>query len=390
MILIAAAWLLILAIALYQSIHGLFSAVIMAFLTTICAVFALGYYEWLGPAMLHGTQPAYGDALSLILHFVIPLLVLRVVFDKLIVGNAPLGGWADRACGGVLGLYIGVVMVGILTLALQMMPYGSSVMGYKPFDSSLQRTDRIYCDEFALGVFGSAASLASDRSFDRIHDDLLLELFCARNTAGLNGRVEAPSDALTVPASFKPGDKWTQVASHDKLPEDPCKPGVKSEVLIIRTRVSNKSRSDRKGDGWYRLPATHFRLVTRSGTSLYPLGYIEKKEDSNKWQLHPVPTAGNKAKVADLCILRKFQNEPYQEILLVYRLPIPDMGDADFGSTDDMDPAELEKAKAERASMYAPEYMVFRRTAKTVVPVATPDILPELPKATTQPSTPRT
>ncbi|MBC8373999.1 MAG: hypothetical protein H8E53_10425, partial [Planctomycetes bacterium] len=118
MILIGAAWLLILAIALYQSIHGLFSAVIMAFLTTICAVVALGCYEWLGPAFLYATQPAYADALSLIIHFVIPLLVLRIAFDKLIIGNAALGGWADRLTGGILGLYIGTVMVGILTIAL--------------------------------------------------------------------------------------------------------------------------------------------------------------------------------------------------------------------------------------------------------------------------------
>jgi len=93
--------------------------------------------------------------------------------------------------------------------------------------------------------------------------------------------------------------------------------------------------------------------------------------------------------LADLCVLRKHLREPHQEIFWVYRLPVPDMGDADFGSTGEMDPVELEEAKAERASMYAPEYMVFRRTAKTVVPVATPDILPELPKPTTQPSTPR-
>jgi len=387
MILIVVAWLLILAIALYQSLHGLFSAVIMAFLTTICAVFALGYYEWLGPAFLYSTQPAYADALSLVLHFVIPLLILRTVFDKLIIGNAPLGGWADRASAGLLGLYIGTVMVGILAIALQMLPYGSSVLGYEPFDRSLQRTNRIYCDEFALGVFKSTASLASDQSFDTVHDDLLLELFCARNTAGLNGRVDAPPDALTIPAAFKPDKKWEQVIDHKTLPSDPCRPSVKSDVLIVQARVSNKARSDRKGDDWYRLPVTHFRLVTKSGVSLYPLGAIAPHE--GKWALSDrADDKSGKAKVADLYLLGKYNGQPYHEVLLVYLLPRPDIGDTDFGNTGDMSPAEMEDARAERAIMYAPEYMVFRRTAKMIVPVVTPAILPELPKSTTQPKTP--
>jgi len=386
MILIVAAWLLILAIALYQSMHGLFSAVIMAFLTTICAVFALGHYEWLGPAFLYSTQPAYADALSLILHFVLPLLALRMFFDKLIIGNAPLGGWADRTCGGVLGMYIGTVMVGILTIALQMLPYGASVLGYKPFDNSLQRISTIYCDEFALGVFKSTASLASDQSFDTIHDDLLLELFCARNTAGKHGRVDAKPDALTIPASFNPGDHWKQVVGHDKLPEDPCREAGKSEVLIVQTRVSNSTRSDRKGDGWYRLPATHFRLVTESGMSLYPLGYITKEEDSDKWELHPASDTGDKANVVDLCVARRFKNEKYQEIFWVYRLPQPDTGDTDFAE-DELDPAEAERQKEERVGMYAPKYMVFRRTSRMLILEPTPNILPGEVKPTARPTT---
>ena len=394
MILIGVAWLLILAIALYQSIHGLFSAVIMALLTTVCAAVALGYYEWLGPAFLYSTQSAYADALSLTLHFVIPLLILRTVFDKLIIGNAPLGGWADRVTGGILGLYIGTVMVGILTIILQMLPYGGSVMGYEPFDSSLQRVDRLYCDELALGVFTSTAGLASDRPFNGIHDDLLLELFCARNTAGQNGRVDAATDALMIPAAFKPGEKWKQVLKSGDLPEDPRRATGKSDVLIIKTSVSKLARSDKEKDGWYRLPATHFRLVTGSGMSLYPLGYITQTKAeagaTDKWQLHPAAAKDGKALVANLCVLRKFSGEGFQEILWVYRLPIPDSGDADFNKDETLSPAEAEQAKLKRAEMYAPNYMVFRRNARMRVPeILVKDLLPELKKPPAPTTTPK-
>jgi len=386
MILIGVAWLLIAVIAFYQSIHGLFSAVIMAFLTTICAVVALGSYEWLGLAFLYTSQPAYADALSLTIHFVIPLLVLRFIFDKYITGNAPLGVWPDRVAGGVLGIYIALVMVGMLTIILQMMPWGASIIGYKPFDSSLQRVNRLYCDEFALGVFKSSAGLVSNKAFNNVHDDLLLELFCARNTAELNGRVDTEPDALSITAAFKPGDKWNQVVGHAELPVDPTADAdADSEVLIVKTLVSKSVRSDRKEDGWYRLPATHYRLVTGSGASLYPMGYLTA--ESGLWRLHAAEIGGGKAKVANLCVLRRHGKEQFQEIFWVYRLPKADTGEIDFDNSDEIDPAEAERAKAERDEMYAPNYVVFRRTARCLIPAPEPGLLPRQGDPTTKPTT---
>jgi len=372
MILIGIAWLLIVAIAFYQSLHGLFSAVIMAFLTTVCAVFALGYYEWLGPLFLYDLQPAYADALSVMIHFIIPLLILRIIVDKLIGGNAPLGAWPDRIAGGFIGLYIGTLMVGVLMIVFQMLPWGSSFLGYTPFDNSLQRSDRLYCDEFALGVFKCAGGLATDRSFEEAHDDFLLELFCARNTSGLNGRVDAERTALRISAAFKPGATWKKVAESDKLPANPGGEAEKTDILIVSTEVSNSVRSDRKEDGWYRLPATHYRLVTGSGRSLYPLGYISEVE--GKWTLFPAKSVDGKPDVASLHVVHLHKEETEFRVLWVYRLPKPEDDEADF--TSDEDPEKAKELKLARDELYAPNYMVFRRTAKMIVPPSTPALLP--------------
>ena len=385
MILIGVAWLLVLAIALYQTLHGLFSAVIMALLTTVCAVVALGTYEWLGPAFLYGSQPAFADGLSLILHFAIPLLLLRTAFDKLIIGDAPLGGWADRTAGGLIGLYIGAVMVGILTIVLQMLPWGGTVLGYTPYDSSLQRTQRIYLDEFALGLFNSASGLASGVSFNDVHDDLLLELFCARNTAGLNGRVDTPSDALKIKSAHAPGAKWKNVVNHDKLPQDPLADSKNSTVLIVHTTVSAKARNADKKDGWYRFTGTHFRLVTGSGRSLYPLGSIVPDKSGTRWTLAPDNEQDQPAKIADRCILRKHKSDPVQHIYWVYRLPKPESQQTVLGSAEDLGPAEAKLAKAARDAKYAPSYMVFRRTSKAVVDAVTTKVLPDIPKKPDKP-----
>ncbi|MDP6634535.1 MAG: CvpA family protein [Phycisphaerae bacterium] len=374
MILIGVAWLLVLAIALYQSLHGLFSAVIMALLTTICAVVALGTYEYLGEAFLYANQPASADAIALTVMFVIPLLALRMGFDRLIHGNAPLGKWADRTAGGIIGLYIGTVMVGILTIVLQMLPFGSSIIGYKPYDSTLQRADRIYCDEFALGVFQSATGLASDRSFTKIHDNLLLELFCARNTSGLNGRIDAPTSALKITEAYLPGKAWEKVKWYDGLKDNPHLQGGKSKVLIVKVAVSHSARSARKGDGWFRLPATHFRLVNGAGVSLYPLGRLEDAGD--EWVLMRTKPVNGKPDMTGLHVIRLHKSEPQQEILWVYRIPQPPDDETAFDGSEAIDADEAKLIKEEQARMHAADYMVFRRVSRVNVPVPTPDILP--------------
>ncbi len=381
MILIAVAWLLVAAIAFCQAIYGTFSALVMAVLTTICAVFALGTYEWLGSAFLYTSQPAYADALSLTLHFVLPLLALRIVFDKVIPDNAAMGNYQiDRAVGGLVGVYVGTVMVGILAIVLQMLPWGSSVLGYKPYDSSFQRTSRIYCDEFALGVFKSAAGLASGNSFDEVHDDLLLELFCARNTAGLNGRVDTDPNALGIMESCKPAEAaWKKVVGYEKLPQYPSiAEGEKTDVVIIKTTVTKSAASTRKEDGWYRLPATHFRIVTGAGRSYYPLGYL--KDDGKTWTLVPVSAVDGKLNMAGLCVQRQFKGESNQEIPWVYRLArMPDETDT-LEDDEGLNAAEIKDRKADREALYAPDYMVFRRTSmKAIPPVLSPD-LPKTPK----------
>ncbi len=379
MILIAVAWLLVLAIALYQSMHGMFSALVMAVLTTICAVFALGTYEWMGPAFLYSSQPAFADAISLTLHFVIPLLVLRLVFDKLIADGAPLGARTDRAAAGLIGLYIGTVMVGVLVVVLQMLPWGPGVLGYKPYDNSLKRVERIYCDEFALGLFKSASGLATDRSFTGVHDDLLLELFCARNTSGLNGRVDADTEALAIMEVCKPDAvQWKLVIGNQKLSPYPGREEEKSDVLIVKTTVSKNTRSDREEDGWYRLPGTHFRLVTGAGKSIYPLGYL--KAIGKKWTLVPAPVVDGKADLAGLHVLRQYKLEEYQEILWVYRMPRMETEILGFDSTADLDPDEAEQIKADREALYAPDYMVFRRTSRKKIPLSLPTLLPLTPQ----------
>ncbi|KKM60040.1 hypothetical protein LCGC14_1545890, partial [marine sediment metagenome] len=185
MVLIIVSILLVLGIAYFQSTQGLFNALIMAILSALCAAIAMGWYEPTAVALLYDKHMAYAEALCLVALFVVPLVVLRVLFDALIRGNVVFHVWVDRIGGGAAGLIVGIICVGIFMLAAQMLPWGPSILGYKPFKEDLSRNQRLhpfYPDEFVVD-FGEAMSrgaLSGAADFRRSHDNLLRELFCAR------------------------------------------------------------------------------------------------------------------------------------------------------------------------------------------------------------------
>ncbi|MCK4602484.1 MAG: hypothetical protein KAU28_08455, partial [Phycisphaerae bacterium] len=221
-----------------------------------------------------------------------------------------------------------------------------SVLGYRPYDDALQRNQRLapfYADEFTVGLMNmlSAGSLSADQPYGQAHDDLLLELFCARNTAGKNGRVDAPTDSLKVLGAYR------LPAAIDNVPDDPLLSEAEnsdSKVVIVRVSVDEQARDE---DNFWRLPATHFRLVAEGGRSYYPLGYLtywgvnrrgERALGRHQWQLAAPQISEGKLQVARCIVERKFENDvKLLTVDWVYRLPTDEEAD----------------------------YMVFRRLAKS-------------------------
>ena len=140
MIVIIIAAALILCIAGFQVIQGLFTALVNAILTLLCAMLAFAYYQDLAMVLRENGMQLLADGASLVLLFAVPLLVLRFVVDQLIVkDNLAFGPWADRIGGGALGLFTGIILVGMAAVGMQMMPFDASAMGYLPYDEDLQR-----------------------------------------------------------------------------------------------------------------------------------------------------------------------------------------------------------------------------------------------------------
>lgn len=372
----------ILAIAVFQARQGLFSALIMTVLTVLCAAVALNLYPAVGELLLYSRQGAFADAVGLTAVFILSLLVLRLIFDWLIAGNAVLGFWPDRIGGLVLGGVSGMILVGVLLVIMQMLPFGPSVLGYRPYDDALQRDQKLwpFCpDDFAVAVARavSAGALNSPNGFDKVHDEFLLECFAARNTAGKDGGVNATSNALGAVTAYEPPaeakgpkaapppatagagsapaepDRWVR-----QVPKDPRAPkDAPTRVLVLRVPVGETATD---ADGTMRLAGTHFRLVGTSGRSYYPLGFLTPDPDSEAFKPTFAPAEGGQTQPARLFVEHKLAKGGTAITLdWVYRIEKQDQ----------------------------PSYLVFRRVARQAVPK--PRLaLPPLPPRETKPAAP--
>lgn len=290
MILYAIAVLLILGLAYLQMMQGLFSSLIMA----VCSLFALAIasalFGWFAATTgLYEVQPSLAEAVSFALLFVGPLVGLRALADKYIRSDIYFNLIADRIGGAVFGLFAGVAMIGALLVVIQLAPYGGVVWGdFRPYRDTLQRDQRIvpfFPDEFVAG-FGkriSSGSMSAGVKWEDVHDDLLLEAFCARNTAEKFGKRDTTRGALQS-AVWYDADAWAGAmkATPTPIPPSPqLPPHEPSRVVVVRAAL-NVSAADDAEPHWWRLPATHFRLrcrTTMRGTakkyiSLYPVGYV--------------------------------------------------------------------------------------------------------------------
>ncbi|MCH7703712.1 MAG: hypothetical protein IIB61_01255 [Planctomycetes bacterium] len=132
-------WLMILlllflvAVTMFQGMQGLFSAFVMMVLTLCCAAISLGTYESVAVEWLSGWRPDFAFAIAIAATFGVPLLLLRLAFDRVIRRSCLLPSVVDRIGGSLCGLVTGFIITGFVATSLQMVPFGESVVGYTRF-----------------------------------------------------------------------------------------------------------------------------------------------------------------------------------------------------------------------------------------------------------------
>ncbi|MFQ5414527.1 MAG: hypothetical protein ACE5E6_08725, partial [Phycisphaerae bacterium] len=286
--------LFIVAVLLFQGMHGLYSAMIMMVLTLCCAGAALGTYEWVAVNWLSGWRPDYAFPLALALTFGVPLLLLRVTFDQTFRRAGLVPSIVDRVGGGACGLVTALTVVGVFAIALQQIPFGTSVLGYARFDvahfhrepgepnpeppdeDAVERELFLKPDRFALriGAMLSDGIFSGTRSFSRNNPDIIQAAGWVNTTHREVSRYAPPKSIAVVrtgPVDFV--YRFTSAgrvirrrsrrtgATTAQVPQDtydPIKPKAGYTFQAVRVKLKKKARDVRKS---HVFTLRQFRLV---------------------------------------------------------------------------------------------------------------------------------
>lgn len=158
----------ILMIALAGFMHfrgGIWSAVQTLWAALLAGAVAFGFFLPLSQALFPAGDPMidtkqyWGDALMLLLLFVVTFGGVRLVAEHLLRNEMKFKPLADTIGGAVLGAASGYIIAGMLAVFAQMMPLPpDSVLGYKPFELATgARAEHMgtRADESVLGLYNA-------------------------------------------------------------------------------------------------------------------------------------------------------------------------------------------------------------------------------------------
>lgn len=297
---------LILAITFYQGLLGAFTATINFFLTVLAAALAFGLYESVYFEFLLDRQPDDGRGIALMAIFIVSLLVMRVIVDLLIKDNMHFPVHVDRAVGGVFGFFTAMIIIGMLTVGIQMLPFPHQWLGfsrYAMFDADTgepisltpeedsDRTERdilatldmskvnlvrrniwLNPDGFTVALVShlSDNALAGENQFGRLNPTFLDDLFWTRfSQTGQRTTVARSREAIRVEGCWVLPEDALYVAertdngktiSFSPPSGNEHKPETGHRYLMVRANIT----SDGADDGsTYRVNTGQVRLFTR-------------------------------------------------------------------------------------------------------------------------------
>ncbi len=123
---------LVLLIGYWWANQGLFSAVIHLLCVIVAGALALAFWEPIGVGLFMKSSwfVSYAMGIALVGTFVVTLFVLRLSSNLLIPGNLEVPKWANLAFGYPVGLFAGVLTMGITVIGLGMLQSQHTMLGF--------------------------------------------------------------------------------------------------------------------------------------------------------------------------------------------------------------------------------------------------------------------
>jgi len=221
--------LLIAAVTYFIAIQGLFSALIMCVFTVLCCAFAFGIHEYVALEYLIQWKPDFAIPLSLVLSFAVPLIILRSAADALLRRSCLIASIFDRVGGAVFGFLSAMIIVGVLAVAMQALPFGESFLGFRRVDPSAEKFTAdsenelwLTPDRFAVGLALTMSNgiFSGQRAWQQDHPDFVQEVGWSQ-TAPREVRCFVPRSAVTFVSAIE--ERYVHAVKRGAA-EDPNRP----------------------------------------------------------------------------------------------------------------------------------------------------------------------
>ncbi|MCX5636493.1 MAG: hypothetical protein NTX52_02210 [Planctomycetota bacterium] len=300
--------LVIAGCAAYQYLKGTLVKAFATIIIAICAsAAAFGYFETLANIVISQAGDGrfaslipWAHSLCFVLLFILTFALLQTAASQLTHQPIDLGLWPERIGRVVCGVFLGLIISGVLLTALAMAPLPNNYP-YQRYDQRNLDTETptpkkvlLNADGFATGWFsmmsnGSLCAIRNPRSFAAVRPNFLDQLFLNRHNIADGIPIVTSSQAIEVPQK---NGAW--FAPEDIKDSDGTSVSPKSGHNLTIVRVGIK-RSAAKEASQFTL--SQLRLICkRKGDSenaftgkvknVYPVGYLKAANQLQKKRLN--------------------------------------------------------------------------------------------------------
>jgi hypothetical protein len=284
--------LVILGCVAYQYLKGTLVKSFVVVITSICAsVVAFGYFELLANILIgRKILVPWAHTLSFAVLFVLAFAILQTIAAQLTRRPVDLGLLPERIGRVVCGIFLGLIVSGLLLTAAAMAPI-SPKYPYQRFDKTSpdpEKPSKVLpnADGFATGWFSiiSSGSFSGERSFATMHPAFLDQLFLNRHEIDDGISIITTSETINIPNKavwpapdgLKDSDGKTVSQKNEKG----------DELTIVRVGMTNQIIEDGG-----RFTPSQLRLVCKQeadtkedplagkGKNIYPRGYMKTADE---------------------------------------------------------------------------------------------------------------
>jgi hypothetical protein len=283
---------------------GTFVKACVAIIISICAsIVAFGYFEVLANLLVGyaSSIAPWAQLLCFVLLFVLAFAILQTVAAQLMRQPVDFGFLPERIGRLVCGIFLGLILSGLLLTALAMAPLPNKYP-YQRFDqrnpdAGDPSKTLFNADGFTTGWFSvvSKGSLSGKKSFAALHPAFVDQLFLNRHNISENIPLMTGSEAIQVQ---KKNGAWYAPDSITDSDGKPLAPKSGHNLMIVRLGFNRSALKDAST-----FTPSQLRLICKSktdadnpvagtGENVYPIGYLKSANQLQTKRLNERITIG--------------------------------------------------------------------------------------------------